>query len=88
MICDGIDMEDGIEEVCINKEWYSIAGSGGVGVYGNVSVGLRWWWWMLRMNWKAIVDIFWSWLGCGETMNRATSCLVKNASVNSFKIQN
>ena len=46
MICDGIDMEDGIEEVWINKEWYSIAGSGGVGVYGNVSVGLRWWWWM------------------------------------------
>jgi hypothetical protein len=24
MIYDGIDMEDGIEEVWINKEWYSI----------------------------------------------------------------
>ena len=60
MICDGIDMEDGIEKFWINKEWYRIAGSGGVGMYGNVCVGLRWLGWMLRMNWKVIVDFFWT----------------------------
>ena len=45
-----------LKKFWINEEWYSIAGSGGVGAYGNVSVYLRWWWWMLRMDWKAIVD--------------------------------
>ena len=41
---DGIDTEDDIlKKFWINEEWYSIAGSGGVGLYGSVFVVTTWW---------------------------------------------